>query len=204
MRLALVLTLAGIVCCGKKTKATIPDAAPIGTAPLASSATADPETVAIHATVAAPTIAAALKAAEPLLEADEAKAGVSRGSLVMAHWAVDRMKWSDVSTTKNETSFALAEKDIDAARGKRMCLSGRIDAIRALEAHDKVKFFASGLDTGERHSYSVLAVGSSATLVHGDRARFCGVVTALVSPEPEIQRTLYLVGMFDLPENRAR
>ena len=41
------------------------------------------------------------------------------------------MRWSDVAVEKDETTYALVQKDTNVERGKRLCASGSIIEIEA-------------------------------------------------------------------------
>ena len=53
----------------------------------------------------------------------------------------------------------------------------------------------------KRFAVEALAVKSTGSLVDGDSARFCGVLTGVVQAASEIHLVHRAVGMFDLPEN---
>jgi len=53
----------------------------------------------------------------------------------------------------------------------------------------------------KRFAVEAFAVKSSGTLVDGDSARFCGILTGVVETASEIHLAHRAVGMFDLPEN---
>jgi len=53
----------------------------------------------------------------------------------------------------------------------------------------------------KRFAVEAFAVKSSGTLVDGDNARFCGILTGVVQTASEIHLAHRAVGMFDLPEN---
>lgn len=129
------------------------------------------------------------------------------GRACLAVWASLHMKWSDVAVSKNETSFALVLKDADEAVGKRLCIDARVDLIQAMgKAANLEKMFAVYMRTNDGQ-FMAQAVRSTGEIVKGSAARFCGVVagrergTGMTTGLPVDQ--VDLVGMFDLPENKA-
>ncbi len=128
----------------------------------------------------------------------------STGAVRFAIWAMKRMTLADVKVAKNETTFALAAKDSDEARGKRMCVSGGIIQI-AVSKTEFGKFNEGLLMTDSGNLYKYLAAGSSGDLVAHSRARLCGVITGRYEYSNSGGGTghaLSIVGMFDLPQNR--
>ncbi len=129
----------------------------------------------------------------------------SKGQILLAIWAVQRMRWSDVNVARNETTFALAQKDSDEARGKRLCVSGMIVQI-SVEKTDFGKINSGLLLTNSGNIHSFMNVGSSGDLVQNSRTRMCGVVTGKYDYHNSAGGTghaLASVGMFDLPQNRT-
>ena len=116
----------------------------------------------------------ALAYAKPMMEDTENKD--SDGAVLLAVWASEGMKWTDVAVAKDETTFALVRKDSDEARGKRLCTNGRIVQIEVLH-QDGAKLFYGLLLSGGGSIYQFIAAGSSGDLVQRSHARFCGVVT---------------------------
>jgi hypothetical protein len=119
-------------------------------------------------------------------------------------WAPLRLHWSDVAVTTDETSYAMAKKNVDDARGKRLCISGTIIEITEskLGAHQRseglIESYAGNL-------FSFMGVGSSGTIVQQSDARFCGVVVDAFDYQNSAGGTghaIDVVGMFDIPENR--
>jgi hypothetical protein len=128
----------------------------------------------------------------------------SEGSLALGIWAAKHMKWANVSVARNETFFALAMKDSEEARGKRMCVSGTVAQI-TVERTEFGKFNTGLLVSPERDIYSFINVGSSGELVSNSPARMCGVITGRYQYANAVGGTsfaLSIVGMFDLPQNR--
>ena len=126
------------------------------------------------------------------------------GAMLFAVWAGNKLRWTDVAVPKNETSFKLVMKDSDAARQKRMCVSGSL--IEISKGNDDPKIFTGGLVSNYGDIYRFMAVGSTGELVAQSRARLCGVVVGQYAYANTIggqAKSVMLVGMFDLPENKA-
>jgi hypothetical protein len=146
----------------------------------------------------------ALAYAKPMMEDTENKD--SDGAVLLAVWASEGMKWTDVAVAKDETTFALVRKDSDEARGKRLCTNGRIVQIEVLH-QDGAKLFYGLLLSGGGSIYQFIAAGSSGDLVQRSHARFCGVVTGKYDYSNSGGGTghaVSLVGMFDLPANKVK
>ncbi len=144
----------------------------------------------------------ALELCKPIM--DDTTDKPSEGALVLGIWAAKHMKWANVATNRNETSFALAMKDSEEARGKRVCVSGGIIQI-AVERTDFGKFNDGLLMSDEGDIYKFMNVGTSGDLVANSQARMCGVVTGRYQYSNSAGGTghaLSIVGMFDLPQNR--
>jgi hypothetical protein len=131
---------------------------------------------------------------------------VDEGTLLIFAWAQKRLRWGDVNVARNETSPALVRKDPDAERGKRACVRGTIVEIKVFRL-DFGRGYEGLLMTNDVQFVKFGAVGSTGTLVADSPARFCGVVTgehAFANVSGGQTRTVLMVGMFDLPENRER
>lgn len=134
----------------------------------------------------------------------------SDGATLLVAWCIAKIGsafwWSDVGVTKDETSYALAQKDPDEARGKRMCTSGSIIQIE-VEKTAGGKVNVGLMQNWNGNLFRFLAAGSSGTLVQGSSARMCGVVTGkfdYANSGGGTGHAIELVGMFDLPENKAK
>ena len=126
------------------------------------------------------------------------------GQILLAAWGAHNMRWGMVHPEKNETSFDLVRKDSDAARGKRLCLTGTIIEIAKLDM-GVVTTFHGLIMSRQRDIYTFLAVGDTGELVGGSHAGFCGVVIGNYDYANSVGGTghaVSLVGMFDLPSNR--
>lgn len=127
----------------------------------------------------------------------------SDGTLAFQLWATSHMKWSDVSVEKNETSFAAFQKDPDEGRGKRVCVSGKIIQIAKVDKRG----FNGLMMSGSGNLFHFFAVGSTGELVAQSYGQFCGVLLQKYDYSNSGGGTghaLSIVGMFDLPENRAK
>lgn len=150
--------------------------------------------------LAAPDLAAALQRLSFADVQDEWDAGAVR----LAAWADKHMTWPLVSG-KDETSFAKVHKDADSERGKRVCVSGSIIEIHVQKVGD-LKLALGEIVVGSGNFASFIAVHDTGDLVGRSAARFCGVVTGVRSYANSgggTTHTVTVVGMFDLPENRA-
>jgi len=149
-----------------------------------------------------PDMATALAMTAP--EMGNRHSNISSGTAVFATWAMKHMSYKDVIiATKNETSFGLAMKDIDEARGKRMCISGYIIELEIMKLPMGKMGTGKFMDE-DGNIYNILTVRSTGTLVERDDTVFCGVVTEKYSytdTQDTTRHALTLVGMFGLPEN---
>lgn len=148
-----------------------------------------------------PTFAQAVSATLPMMK--DTYNEPSMGAVLLAAWAARNLSWDDVSVKKNETSFALVQKDSDEARGKRMCQSGYLVQISKTDMPTG-KVYNGLLTTYGGDLLDYYAAGSTGSLVARSRARFCGVVTGKFDYSNSGGGTghaVEIVGMFDLPEN---
>lgn len=163
----------------------------------------EPERSPLEELLAIEDFATALERVKPLMT--DTFDDISPGAAMLGIWGSRHMHWTDVAVTKNETSFALVRKDADAARGKRICLRGRIIQI-AKEKLDEGAIFSGLMLTGYSQITRFIAVGSTGELVERSGARYCGVVIGTYDYKNSGGGTghaVSMVGMFDLPENRA-
>lgn len=130
----------------------------------------------------------------------------SRGTYLFAAWAIVKMTWVDVAVPVDETSHAKIQKDVDAERGKRLCVTGSIVEIAAVKDGPRAIAY-EGLTHGAGGAlYHFLATGDTGELVAGSMARFCGVVTGrydYANSAGGSSHAVDVVGMFDLPANRV-
>ena len=148
----------------------------------------------------APTLAGAIAAARPLMT-DESDT-VGAGTLVLLGWSFRHLKWHDVAVKHDETSYDQVQDNVDAQRGKRMCVSGKIQVFNRVRT-ESASHVAGVLDAPGGHRFIFRVVGDTGELDVGTSARICGVVTGRnpVANAEGPARAVILVGMFDLPQN---
>ena len=125
----------------------------------------------------------------------------SIGTQLFALWSVNNLKWKDIQTIKNETSYARIQKNIDLERGKLICITSTIIQIEA-SADNGLYFGLMHNNEGLWHFYAVHSTGD---LVQDSRSKFCGFVTGKFDYSNSGGGTghaIDLVGMFDLLENK--
>lgn len=143
----------------------------------------------------------AFKAIEPNNAADDDNLEAQ----VFGLWLTERGTWADVQPAADEkTSYGLVMKDADKERGKRMCVSGTILQIRV----EKTELWTEtlGLLISQANIFRFVAVQDTGDLVANSTAKFCGFVagkTAFSNVSGGETQGVYIVGMFDLPSNRA-
>lgn len=197
-RLAPGLIIIALCCCSKRGGQIQP--APVAvesTAPTAHVPSMD-ETI-----KAAPTLHAAMQAARPLF-IDHSNMD-SIGSIEILDWLAAHGRWSDIGVDVDETNFVMVQKDVDSEIGHRLCVGGTVVEIT------KDQLGANRTWKGEIVAYSgnifrFLGARSSGQVVAQGDARFCGVVTGLYDYSNSgggVTHAVEVVGMFDLPENRA-
>lgn len=154
--------------------------------------------------LAASDLSGAIAVARPIMNDSTNK--MDPGTLLLGVWADRSMKLADVAVAKDETSYALVRKDSEDARGKRLCATGRIIEI-AVDKGELGKFHNGLLMSYAGNLFHFLTVKSSGTLVEGNTARVCGVVTGMFHYSNSGGGTghaVQLVGMFDIPENGGK
>jgi hypothetical protein len=130
----------------------------------------------------------------------------SAAAIAITAWSIGHLRWTDVGVTTDETSFALARKNIDDARGKKLCVSGSIIEITESKL-DQGRMSEGLIQSWAGNLFSFLGVGSSGAIVQGSTARFCGVVVDAfdyANSGGGTGHAIDVVGMFDIPENRNR
>ncbi len=197
------LAVAAVIVLGGKRSAPTPDttiAPPVQVAPVPPPV---PQLTPIQKLQAIPTFAGALIATIPMMT--DARNDTSPGAEALTIWGIGHMKWSDVAVTKDETSIALVKKDSDEARGKRVCYGGSLIQIEVVK--DEWGKSATGLlVTNDTSLIHFSAVGSTGDLVAQSPARICGVVIGKYDYSNSgggVGHAVQVVGMFDLPANRA-
>ena len=200
MRSIVFLTLFALSC--SPTTASVPAVATAIATPEAPPPPPPPETAAQK--LAKMDFSEAVAFVRPLMS-DETN-DTSKGALLFAVWGMQKMRWADVAVQKNETTFALVQKDPEEARGKRLCVSGMVVQIQVSRTDlGKVNEGLLVSDSGDIYNFGM--VGDSGDLVSQSRARMCGVVIGRYDYSNSGGGTghaIQLVGMFDLPENRGK
>lgn len=135
----------------------------------------------------APDLASALALARPAM--DDAPSALSPGAKLVAQYASQRLRWADVGGA-SETTLD------EGARGKRLCATGRVLSIARRDLEQR-EIHVGLLATDDHEALAFVAVGITAGIAKRSKATFCGVVTG------HTDEAVSLVGMFDLPENRA-
>ena len=119
-------------------------------------------------------------------------------------WAAQgKSRWEDFQAIP-ATKYSLVMKDPDEARGKRLCARGSIVQIQA-ERSEHGKIYNGVFMTNNYKFIQYAAVGSTGELIAESRAKLCGIVTGINSyanVQGGTTHAVFLVGMFDLPENR--
>ncbi|MEG2445808.1 MAG: hypothetical protein RSA22_03915 [Acinetobacter sp.] len=123
---------------------------------------------------------------------------------VLAFWMENKhTKIGDIRVLDSSTRGKIL-KDSFNERGKRLCVSGTIVEIQ-VDRSGGFPSYHAGLASNYTDFTRVLAVGSTGELVANSSVTFCGVVIGKIGFNNAIGGTTnapYLVGMFDLPENR--
>jgi hypothetical protein len=130
----------------------------------------------------------------------------SGGTALFALWGARRMRWADVYVTTDETTFATVQKDSSEQLGRRMCSAGVVAEIHADKPGTGGHIAHGQLISDSGHIYHFVAAGSSGDIGEESRANFCGFVTGNYDFSNSVGGTghaVTVVGMFDLPENRA-
>lgn len=93
----------------------------------------------------------------------------SPGTYLFALWSTGHLRWQDVYVKRDETSHALAQKDIVAERMKRVCIGGSIIQIETTR-YPTGPMYSGLLMDDEVNLYFFLAVRSTGKLVKGSPA----------------------------------
>jgi len=150
------------------------------------------------------TMADALVIASPLMIDRPNDSSV--GTALFAVWSMHNLHWRDVAVRQDETSFARVQKDVDAERMKRLCVSGSIVQIDTQKTQLGPIYMGLMMNDAV-NLFHFNAVHSTGDLVQQSPARFCGVVTGKYDYENSAGGTghaIDMVGIFDLPENRKQ
>lgn len=150
------------------------------------------------AIVTAPSFSHAVDLALPLIA--EGGRTSREGTDLLAEWADQYLAWETIDLPTPETTLALAARDLQPERGKRLCETGEIKEI-----FDEGKVFTGLLVKARFEIIGFIAVRSVGKLEQKRRARFCGVVTGRhvsAGPEAGSAQAVQVIGMFDVPENK--
>jgi hypothetical protein len=104
-----------------------------------------------------------------------------------------------------ETTWARVSKDSETEKGGKICASGKITQISVNRSDGWVR--SDVIMRSQREYFTILAVGSSGDLIDGSVARVCGIATGtwyFANVNGSLTPSVYLVGAFDLPENREQ
>ncbi|HMJ14784.1 MAG TPA: hypothetical protein VK524_25405 [Polyangiaceae bacterium] len=146
----------------------------------------------------------AVRAARPRMR-DTFDEGPTLAAYAVANWLHEKGVLADVDVSPEETSTRFAKKDIEVARGKRACFVGNVAHIARNPFYPQS--FDATLSSEDWDAVNAVAARNTGALVEGMRARFCGVVTGVVTyvaASGGRASVVQLAGMFDLPENRNR
>ena len=123
---------------------------------------------------------------------------------ILASWMNEKnVKISDIRSLESSTRGKIL-KDSFSERGKRLCISATLVEIEVDRSAGFAAYHA-GLVNNYTDVTRVLAIGSTGDLVADSNATFCGVIVGKVgftNASGGTTNAPYLVGMFDLPENR--
>lgn len=131
---------------------------------------------------------------------------VSVGAARLAVWGAENMRWAELQEIPT-TKYGMVMKDPDAQRGQKLCTSGQVIEIELDRSVPGKKIFVGGMYDDGARIYRFVALQSTGEIMAHSRARFCGVVTGqqhYPNSAGGIAHAVHLVGMFDLPENKAR
>ena len=123
---------------------------------------------------------------------------------ILASWMNEKnVKISDIRSLESSTRGKIL-KDSFSERGKRLCISATLVEIQVDRSAGFAAYHA-GLVNNYTDVTRVLAIGPTGDLVADSNATFCGVIVGKVgftNASGGTTNAPYLVGMFDLPENR--
>lgn len=123
---------------------------------------------------------------------------------ILASWMNEKnVKIGDIRSLESSTRGKIL-KDSFSERGKRLCISATLVEIQVDRSAGFAAYHA-GLVNNYTDVTRVLAIGSTGDLVADSNATFCGVIVGKVgftNASGGTTNAPYLVGMFDLPENR--
>lgn len=112
------------------------------------------------------------------------------------------MTWEDLNSIP-ETNYDMIKKDVIAEAGKRFCFEGTVHEIQ-VDRSIKPPVTNALMYVPFRGFAYVVAVRSSGDILPDVEAKVCGIVTGNKSYQTfaGMNSAPYLLGMFDLPENK--
>ncbi|MDS7929607.1 hypothetical protein RMB13_08960 [Acinetobacter sp. V102_4] len=102
------------------------------------------------------------------------------------------------------TSYGKIMKDSSSERGKSFCVTGMVGDI-AVDRSAGFAVYTGGIVTNDMRIVRYIAMKSTGDIVDGSMSKFCGIVVGKIKYENARGGTThapYLVGMFNLPENK--
>jgi len=122
----------------------------------------------------------------------------------LATWMNNKhIKIEDIKSLESSTRGKVL-KDSFSERGKRLCVNASLVEIQVDRSAGFAAYHA-GLVNNYTDVTRVLAIGSTGDLVENSNAVFCGIIIGKIgftNASGGTTNAPYLVGMFDLPENR--
>lgn len=115
------------------------------------------------------------------------------------------MTWDELNNIP-ETSYEMIRKDIFSETGKRFCFTGTIHEIK-VDRTVNPPITNAFMYAAYRGYVNVIAVRSSGDILPSSQVDFCGVVTGDTAGYTTFaggDSAPYLIGMFDLPENKEK
>ncbi len=112
------------------------------------------------------------------------------------------MTWEGLNSIP-ETNYDRIKKDVIAEAGKRFCFEGTVHEIQ-VDRSIKPPVTSALMYVPYRSYAYAIAVRSSGDILPNSVAKFCGIVVGNNNYETFAGRDSapYLIGMFDLPENK--
>jgi hypothetical protein len=146
------------------------------------------------------TLSDALAIARPAM-ADQALAdkAPSAGARLLAGWMVKHAFWDELMTMP-DAKRAEVMKDSESMRGRRLCVTGRINQIFRDKTVTDTKIFLGVMMIGYSGFVRFIATGNTTDVLEGRTARFCGITPGLheYATQDNTQITaVQLVGSFD-------
>ncbi len=126
------------------------------------------------------------------------------GATAIPLWAQSNdFSWSALNEIPT-TTYGKIMKDSESERGKRLCVTGTVIEI-AVDRSAGLTTYNAGMMSDSFKVTRLLAIESTGDIVAQSNARFCGITIGTMSYTNAAGGTTsapYLVGMFDLPENK--